>query len=276
MEQDTSIKIISLVDAAITAEMATSLRDAIRAGADIALLGGGQLAQTLTSSLPQTFAFGLKLPQAVAISAEYKAAIIEEAALSDATIAGAAIAEAVSTGAKIAAVDSALAEDLDAKTRSDLMKGAVAQIHIEAYFPEHPWATHKEESLAACYHTLAALFIRLNDLDAAHECLDLSSTYEDSPRALALKAILAKLEGQTLGAVANMVSSLQQYEQRKAKDTVHYLTFKPKNIEVINYRLKEGLEALNQRDNEGALTKFTEAVFTFDTFYSDMGLDKAH
>ena len=84
--------------------------------------------------------------------------------------------------------------------------------------------------------------------------------------------------GEVLGAVANMVSSLQQYEQRKKDNSKHYSRFAPNNLETINQNLNAGLEALNKRNNEEALTFFTKAVFQFDPFYQDTGIDtnKAH
>lgn len=157
---------------------------------------------------------------------------------------------------------------------SRLIEFAVGVANIEDLFPNHSWATHQDESLAACYHTLAAHFVRLGSPDAALDCLRQSDTLEDSPRSLALKGIISLLKGETLGAVANMVSSLQQYEVRKKNDGSHYLEFSPPDIEVINQKLKSGLEALNRRDNDQALEEFTDAVFRFDSFYSELGISK--
>lgn len=238
------------------------------------MLGGAPFEDASVQNLPHLIAFGLAMPAGIAVSSDIAARINWGAMNSDAESAGAAIALAIAEGASIDVLDSSTSASLSTMTRSQLIKGAIAQLNIEDFFPDHPWNSHKEESLAACFHTLAALFMRLGDTDAAEECIIQGDQFEDSPRALALKALLSKLQGETLGAVANMVSSLQQYEQRKADNGSHYLAFKPNNIEVINYRLKEGLEALNKRDNEEALSKFTEAVFNFDPFYSEMGLDK--
>lgn len=157
--------------------------------------------------------------------------------------------------------------------KSSFMKAALSCCNIEELFPNHAWQSHQEESVAACYHELAARFIRLDDLESAEDCLKQSERFEESPRALALKALISKRHGEILGAVAHMVSSLQQYEQRKTATDSHYLSFNPNNIEKINTQLEEGLSALNKRDNESALNKFTEAVFNFDSFYNQMGLN---
>jgi hypothetical protein len=79
-------------------------------------------------------------------------------------------------------------------------------------------------------------------------------------------------QGEMLGAVANMVSSLKQYEIRKAKNG-HYLSFTPSNIEAMNTSLHAGLSALNKQDNPAALEHFASAVFQFDKFYHDCGID---
>jgi len=150
---------------------------------------------------------------------------------------------------------------------------AVNNCNIEDLFPAHPWANHEEESAAASYHTLAAHFMRLGDSDSALACLSFSDQFEDSPRSLALKGLIAQTRGELLGAVANMVSSLQQYESRKNDHgNTHYLTFKPNNLEAVNSKLHAGLEALNLRDNESALGYFAEAVFDFDPFYKELGV----
>ena len=161
---------------------------------------------------------------------------------------------------------------LSMNERRDLLSMTVSSSNIEDLFPVHPWKAHQEESAAASYHALAALFIRFGDTDAALECLRLSDQLEDSPRSLALKGLISVIRGETLGAVANLVSSLQQYELRKRSDERHYLSFAPSNLERINTNLHAGLEALNKRDNETALARFAEAVFDFDPFYADLGV----
>lgn len=144
---------------------------------------------------------------------------------------------------------------------------------IEELFPEHAWEKYSEESAAACYHSLAAMFIRLGDDQSAIECIRVSEQFEESPRSWALKGLIAFNKGETLGAVANLVSSLQQYEERKKSDT-HYVIFAPKDLEEINSSLVSGLDALNKRDNEKALDFFARAVFNFDDFFARYGLDR--
>ncbi len=159
--------------------------------------------------------------------------------------------------------------------RSLALRTMINSINIEELFPNHSWELHSTESAAAGYHKLAAGFISLQDCDSALECLALSDQLEDSPRSLALKGLIALAQGQTLAAVANMVSSLQEYEKRKEdKEQRHYLSFMPGNLEVINARLQSGLDALNKRENDRALGFFTDAVFGFDPLFQDYGLDQ--
>ena len=158
--------------------------------------------------------------------------------------------------------------------RAEILKYALQDNNIEDLFPRHAWNDHHQESAAASYHSLAALFVRLGDTDSANECLRHSDNLEDSPRSLALKGIMAHEKGEVLGAVANLVSSLQQYETRKRNNGQHYLTFLPKDIENINSKLQAGLEALNKRENIVAFSYFAEAIFKFDDFYSTFGVDK--
>ncbi len=154
-----------------------------------------------------------------------------------------------------------------------MLRLLVDRSNIEELFPAHDWIRYQGEAAAASYHSLAAIFLKLDEIEAATECLKLSDQFEDSPRSLALKGLIAERKGEILGAVANMVSSLQAYESRKKNEgESHYLTFRPKNIEVINEELRNGLQALNKRDNERAFNHFTEAVFSFDTFYRDFGV----
>ncbi len=156
---------------------------------------------------------------------------------------------------------------------SRMLRSIIAQVNIEDLFPQHPWAEHEEESAAAAYQTLAALFVRYGDLNAAGDCLRISDTLEDSPRSLALKGMMAQIRGETLGAVANMVASLQQYEMRKKDNSSHYVQFAPGNTEKISTSLQAGLTALNRSDNATALECFSEAVFHFDPFFKENGLE---
>jgi hypothetical protein len=127
--------------------------------------------------------------------------------------------------------------------------------------------------IAQVNQTLAALFVRYGDLNAAGDCLRISDTLEDSPRSLALKGMMAQIRGETLGAVANMVASLQQYEMRKKDNSSHYVQFAPGNTEKISTSLQAGLTALNRSDNATALECFSEAVFHFDPFFKENGLE---
>ncbi|GEM_PF-5238367 len=184
-----------------------------------------------------------------------------------------ALFAAISSGEEIT-INPMRTNSLSNESKSKIIKRAVELIPIEELCPNHPWSTHGEESLAAAYHTISANLIKLDDYEGALEALSVSDRFEDSPRSLALRGVIAKQRGETLAAVANMVSSLQQYEKRKADTESHYLTFAPKSFEDINSELKEGLDALNRKENEAALTHFAKAVFQFDGFYKNQGIDK--
>jgi len=163
---------------------------------------------------------------------------------------------------------------LDSQSLAQLIRYTLEAINIEELFPNHPWEQFTEESAAACYHTLAALFFKLNDTETAVECINYSQGLEDSPRALALKGLIAYQQGETLAAVANMVSSLQEYEKRKKQSEEHYISFAPKNLEIINDNLQSGLSALNKRDNNLAVGHFAKAVFEFDNFFEQCGISE--
>lgn len=158
-----------------------------------------------------------------------------------------------------------------AKARS--LQCAVDGMNIEELFPNHNWTTFSQESAAAAYHSLAALFLRFQDPDSAGQCLSCSERLEESPRYFALQGLIQQAQGETLGAVANFVSSLQCYEARKKTNSSHYLTFTPGDLNIVKTRLAEGLEALNKRDNAGALASFSDAVFNFDSFYAEHGVN---
>jgi hypothetical protein len=184
-----------------------------------------------------------------------------------------ALFAAMSSGEEISFIPTRTNE-LTNELKAKILKRAVELIPIEELYPNHPWSTHGEESLAAAYHTISAHLIKLKDYDGALEALSVSDRFEDSPRSLALRGVIAREKGETLAAVANMVSSLQQYEKRKVQTDNHYLSFTPKSFEDINSELKEGLDALNRKENETALTHFAKAVFQFDGFYKNQGLDE--
>ncbi|MBX7137637.1 MAG: hypothetical protein K1X83_06605 [Oligoflexia bacterium] len=156
------------------------------------------------------------------------------------------------------------------------LRTVVDSCNIEELFPQHNWSQHSKESAAACYHTLAATFIKFGDAESATECLKLGDTLEESPRSLALRGLIARERGEVLGAVANMISSLQQYELRKKNEEgeSHYIAFEPSNAEQVESELRAGLAALNKRDNEGAMQHFMTAVFKFDAFYKDCGIEQ--
>jgi hypothetical protein len=162
--------------------------------------------------------------------------------------------------------------NLSDEARARILKATIDAFNIEELFPKHNWISYGQESAAASYHSIAALFLRFGDPESAAECLDCSERLEESPRYFALQGLIHKQKGETLGAVASFVSSLQCYEARKVDTGKHYITFKPNNLEVINSRLVDGLNALNKRDNDSALNYFSEAVFNFDPFYAEHGV----
>ena len=176
----------------------------------------------------------------------------------------------IETRISMATLDS-IAEMSD-DARAHILKAAVDAFNIEELFPSHNWVSFSQESAAASYHSIAALFLRFGDSESAADCLDCSERLEESPRYFALQGLIHQQKGETLGAVASFVSSLQCYEARKVDNGKHYITFKPNNVEVVNSRLVDGLNALNKRDNDSALSHFSEAVFNFDPFYAEHGV----
>ncbi len=149
------------------------------------------------------------------------------------------------------------------------VRNVAESCNIEDLFPSYPWEKHKEESLAACYHTLAALFIKLGDYDSAKDVLVQADQYEDSPRSLALRGIIFARKNDWLNAAANLIASLQQYETRLREPEGHYIKFTPKDFAKINSVLLSGLEALNRKNNETAVQQFADAIFLYDGFYSE-------
>ncbi len=173
------------------------------------------------------------------------------------------------TGAQAGAL---ISQQLSKQEAAAALRYAVLSCNIEDLFPNHAWAEHGEESASASFHSLAGMFLRLEDLETASQCLSNGDRFEDSPRSLALQGLIALRRGETLGAVAKMITSLQEYENRKRNNGSHYLTFNPNNFEGINASLTAGLAALNKRDNGEAVKHFSQAIFEFDPFYRDMGL----
>jgi hypothetical protein len=195
--------------------------------------------------------------------------------LTHAIIRAIADGDAVRSSTAAASIELSTAETittLSAAARARILSTAADAFTIEELFVNHDWSCFSQEAAAASYHSLAALFLKFGDTSSAIEALNCSERLEESPRYFALKGLIQQAKGETLGAVANLVSSLQCYESRKINDGKHYLTFKPENLEIINSRLVDGLDALNKRDNARALTHFSEAVFNFDPFYADHGV----
>ncbi len=162
---------------------------------------------------------------------------------------------------------------LDNNSRAKLLRDLISESNIEDLFPNNNWNTFSKESAAVAYHTLCAMFIKFDDLVTAQECLNLSTNFEDSPRALALRGLIALKQKQDLNAVANMVSSLHIYEKRKKEDN-HLVKFKPQDLDVIGEKLSEGLDALNNKDNYLAAKLFADAICNFDDFFKKQEIDK--
>ena len=169
--------------------------------------------------------------------------------------------------------DAARLIELSPAQLSRCLHAAIDSLNIEELFPQHNWVSYSKESAATAYHSLAALFLRYGDQDAATQCLDCSQRLEDSPRYFALKGLLQQANGETLDAVAAFVSSLQMYEERKASATSHYITFTPTDLEAVQTRLAQGLNALNDKDNKRAVEHFSQAVFNFDPFFAQHGVE---
>lgn len=222
----------------------------------------------------------INIPQILSVPASLITSLPEEQ-ITFPSLAACLSIEALSAGEEIRIVEArallpeSMHDEVSKNEISTLVRFAISQCNIEDMFPNHAWDEHEQESLSSCYHTLAGILIRLGDFETALECLSISEQFEDSPRSLALRALVACNQGRTLEAVANLVSSLQQYEERKRNNGAHYLTFTPKDYEQINCDLKDGLEALNRRDNERAFQCFSKAVFNFDNFYREIGIEAA-
>jgi hypothetical protein len=152
--------------------------------------------------------------------------------------------------------------------RAMTLKSLISYYNIEEIFPNKAWDTRELYSASEAYIDLASMFINLTDFDSAFQCLKLGDTFEDSPRSLAMRGIISKMKGETLAAIANLVSSLQQYEIDVQSDPEKY-----KVSESALQSMKNGLRALNQRDNLKALNYFAEAVLAYDKYYKEMGMD---
>ncbi len=190
------------------------------------------------------------------------------------------VVECFSRGEEVQLIDSDLSVASDFApvqiSNDELARGlrrAVELIAIEELFPAHAWDARRPESTMSCYHRLAAKFIRLGDFESADSCLNQSDRIAESPRALALRAVIAMERGETLGAIAKLITSLQEYEQQKRNASVSKLEEGAgQPIDSVNEELKQGLSALNSQDNSAALKHFARAVREFDSFYRESGL----
>lgn len=154
------------------------------------------------------------------------------------------------------------------------LRHSIEVIPVEELFPSNPWDTRRPESTLSCYQQLAAKFVRFGDLQAAESCLNQADRISESARSLALRAVIAMERGETLGAIAKLITSLQEYEQQKqpsASLAIESGSNSPA-FDSVNTELKAGLDALNAQDNSSALRHFARAVREFDSFYRDSGL----
>jgi hypothetical protein len=150
--------------------------------------------------------------------------------------------------------------------RSISIRALLNIFNIEELYPQWDWKSDSNYSASFCYLSLATSFIKLESYDGATECLKLCDKFSDSPRSLALKGIVAALKGEHLGAVAHLVSSLQQYEIISNNSKIE-------SNPNINNCLKIGLKSLNQHDNRRALAMFSKAIFCYDSFYQECGIE---
>jgi len=154
--------------------------------------------------------------------------------------------------------------------RSATMKELLRISNIEEIFQSVGWDSSSEvpKNAAHCYRELSAFFLRMGDLESAIECVDLSDSLYESPRSLALRVIIAANKGDSLTAIANMVSSLQQYEETAASaDSSSNRLSEQVEVEVTR-TMKQGLKALNQKDNLKAFSLFASAIAKYDDFFT--------
>jgi tetratricopeptide (TPR) repeat protein len=163
-------------------------------------------------------------------------------------------------------------EELSPFEKSLLLTDLLKKANIEDFFTSVSWHIDPLKQAAACYTEISTIFLTFNDSASALECLNLAESFGEAPRMGALRGIIAVLEGQTLTAVANMVSSLQHYEEQPKDTSQNSLT--PEVEKSITHDLKFGLKALNRRDNKKALEHFARALYNYDDYYSQMGLDR--
>lgn len=154
--------------------------------------------------------------------------------------------------------------------RAAIMKELLRISNLEELFYSVGWDSPSEVSQKAahCYRELATFFLRMGDTESATECIDLSESLYESPRSLALRAIIAASKGDPLTAVANLVSSLQQYEEVAAsKGNSGYQLSEQVEVDVTR-NMKQGLKTLNQKDNLKAFSFFANAVSKYDEYFA--------
>jgi hypothetical protein len=141
--------------------------------------------------------------------------------------------------------------------------------NIEELFDNSDWKNITEIPIkaAACYRELAAFFLHYGDHESALDCVNLSDSLHESPRSNVLRAIIATMKGDTLTAVANIVSSLQQYEENMLTNKQTKSLTSEIEVELTG-TMQQGLKALNQKDNHKAYNYFARAVSQYDDFFS--------
>jgi hypothetical protein len=154
--------------------------------------------------------------------------------------------------------------------RAAIMKELLTISNIEEIFHSVGWEVTSEipPKAAHCYRELASFFLRMGDIGSATECIDIGESLYESPRSLALRAIIAATKGDSLTAVANLISSLQQYEETAASEGSSGQRL-AEQVEVeVTRSMKQGLKALNQKDNLKAFSYFASAISKYDEFFA--------
>jgi hypothetical protein len=154
--------------------------------------------------------------------------------------------------------------------RAATMKELLSISNIEELFQSVGWDSPSDlpKKAAHCYRNLGAFFLRMGDLSSATDCVDLSESLHVSPRSTVLRGIIAANKGDSLTAVANLVSSLQQYEQNAALQQ-EYSNPLSEQVEIeVTSSMKQGLKALNQKDNLKAFGLFASAISKYDDFFA--------
>ncbi len=162
---------------------------------------------------------------------------------------------------RLSAVES---EQLTKDDRIFILKCIIELFNIEDIFPSLEWSSNPKQSAAHSYQLLASQFLLLGDNDAALECINISDQFMETARSYALRAVIASQKGETLAAVANMVTSLQQYEESAPLGSLN------DQIECsVTSSLQDGLNALNDQNNQLALEKFTHAIAEYDPYFKE-------